>query len=1106
MIGQKIILYFLFILYTLEKKKIILSITIIILKRIGGKKKSREMEGEGKSNKGNKEFEAFQSLEIERLLWEVVNRGNECVDGDGCSIFLKEEGTTRYILRDSTVMSPYLGNYYFEVTPGEEIKEKMGATEYVVVAGKAKCVRDLREFKYWSNYGLTEDELKSMPIGHCELPHHLVGSFLGVPLLKEDEVVGVIRVVRHRENKKPFKDEDETHLIKLIDEYLPKIFGASNVSHLLEIGAMLDLKALCGQIVQVLTGMLRCRGCSIYLLTEEEDGIKRYRCMGTTGLHEILPEGSYREIKDPYNEAYYEYIEKETPKHLTTAVIKYGRNIITDDLAEFNPKDVFPEIERVRAKYWETCWKDGRLIPAGPSIFVPLFSPRRKKEEKSNVMGVIVINRPQGEEKFSHPESRLCLFLSERLSKIILYSRFMSLLNQPLFTIEDPVRLKESFDRLIDQICVVSGAPGATLFFKSENKLYSKSSSGRLRDKEIVYELPPSSSDYGSPPFTGYTVWVATFKKVLKFNSPDELDQWRSAFPPVHSGRGVCEVDTTPPPRFMALPIIGTNDELIGVLRTARTKADAPFTANDEMLFSSLANRLSPVIENLITLERLKEKRISELEEIFTKELKDKIEEVTEKNETTNFIAKRVRDFFTIDPMSEEDPGTRVLKSIRSSWEDLKIISEIEEAPLEVFKFFDEQMLTELPGYRGHFIHQYQVFLLGYYIIEMLKKLGNPFHNHYYQSLIPHISATEEEKEEVANIAWLVTSTFHDIAYPLEEIKRWLPKMISKFLGEAGEGIIPEVPIERIFFQDDQTYLNFVNELARFFNRKNFIPVIKESDFRDWLQMEVANNKDHGVLSSLILLTLRLLRKEEVILPAALAMALHKKLGLKVKAQGGKISYDKYPLFFLLLYCDIVQEWYRDPKYIRKPPTLKKIVVTKDVNEIGDVKSEIPQGVIENNETIYIHSEIVLAGREAGQKIKEVKDWFGFIHSSNPYFSIKINAEFFGSWEPDGHEAPFPGIGIPEEPEERSVDPTQLYDYHKAFEREKKIFREKERRLKKDYEGKYVAMLQGEVVDVDEDVRRLTERIQKSYGKNPVYIGPVGRVKTFKIPSPRLKG
>jgi hypothetical protein len=106
-------------------KKIYFISRIYTLK-IGGKKESREMKGGDKSNKSNNEFAPIQWLQIESLLWEVVKQSNERVGGDGCSIFLKEEGTTRYILRDSTKMSPYLGNYYFEVTPGEEIKEKMG--------------------------------------------------------------------------------------------------------------------------------------------------------------------------------------------------------------------------------------------------------------------------------------------------------------------------------------------------------------------------------------------------------------------------------------------------------------------------------------------------------------------------------------------------------------------------------------------------------------------------------------------------------------------------------------------------------------------------------------------------------------------------------------------------------------------------------------------------------------------------------------------------------------------------------------------------------------------------------------------------------------------
>lgn len=476
----------------------------------------------------------------------------------------------------------------------------------------------------------------------------------------------------------------------------------------------------------------------------------------------------------------------------------------------------------------------------------------------------------------------------------------------------------------------------------------------------------------------------------MKFNSRDELQRFSPL--PRHSGLGKCEVTPTDPDRFLGVPI-RANNEVLGVLRTAKTNGDAPFTSNDEMLFSSLATRLSPIIENLVDLERREKLKESQIEKSLAKELKDKIEKIyTEKDiGTIDFVTKRIKSFFAVSPADDEDLDTRILKSISSLWDDSGII--IGKTPLKSFKFFDKEILSELPGYRDHFTHQYQVFLIGYCIIEMLNKLGKPFYESYRQSLSPFISIAEEEKETIANIAWLITSTFHDIAYPLEETKRWLPNMISDFLGEEGKEVTPEVPIEKIFFQS-QTYLNFLDELAGFFSKMGFTSRIKEADFRAWLQSEVALNKDHGVLSSLILLRPHFLGKEEIILPAALAIALHKRLGLKVKAQGVEICYDKYPLFFLLLYCDLIQEWNRDPQTDRRiTPVLKKIVVTKDIDEIPKAKHHVPREVIENKETIYVYSEIVV-DTYAQEKINECKDWFNLICSINPYFIIKINAEF----------------------------------------------------------------------------------------------------------------
>ncbi len=930
------------------------------------------------------------SLHIETLLWEVVARANKHVNADGCSIFLREEGTNRYILRDSTVLNSFLGNYYFTVAPEEQPFEKMGATKYAVTTRETLCLSDLRDCKYWSNYGLTQEELEAKPIGECELPHHQIASFLAVPLIDKGEVTGIIRQVRRRD-KEPFTQHDKAKLETFVEEYLPRIAGAIDISRLLGIGSMLDLKDLCTEIVQVVKALLKGKGCSIFLLTEEKDGVKIYRCVGTTGLHAFKCDGTPYEIRHAYNEAFYEYEAGQNPRDLTTAVIKHGRNILVEDLTKFKSHEIFADIEREKGKFMETYFdENNRLIPAGPSMFIPLFSPRWTPGER-DVIAVLRTCRPQGKEPFTPSDFRLCLFIAERLAKIISHSEFMSRLNQPLTT-SDPVKFQISLNSLIDKICEVSGAPGATLFIKSPDhrQLRSISSSGQLKGEEIVYDLPPTPDQYAASRYTGYTVWVATFADVLRFNSLRERQKFSPQ--PEHSGISKCEVTPTMPDRFLGVPIKGENDDVLGVLRTAKTNTDAPFTPNDELLFCSLARRLSSILENLIDVRRREREKDEQIKKTFPKVLKSRIEELCAKEgDEGDFITNGIRTFFDGGPQREKDIGGQVLQAVSSAWNEAGIV--IGKTPLESFRFFDEQILSELPGYRSHFIHQYQVFLLGYYIIKMLSAKSMSFCESYRQSLSSLTLVPEEEKEAIANIAWLVAATFHDVAYPLEETRRWLPEMIVNFLGDEAREIVPEVPIEGIFFKSP-TYLSFVDELARFFTNMEFTRKVEEADFRAWLQGEVTLNKDHGVLSALILMRPRFRRKEQIILPAALAIALHKRLGLRVKAAGVNISYDRYPLFFLLTYCDLVQEWNRDLENGKRiQPVLKKIAVTEELDEIAGAGRHIPDEVMANKKTIYVYSEIEVAAG-AQPKIDECKCWLRLICSSNPYFIIKINDQF----------------------------------------------------------------------------------------------------------------
>ena len=181
-----------------------------------------------------------------------------------------------------------------------------------------------------------------------------------------------------------------------------------------------------------------------------------------------------------------------------------------------------------------------------------------------------------------------------------------------------------------------------------------------------------------------------------------------------------------------------------------------------------------------------------------------------------------------------------------------------------------------------------------------------------------------------------------------------------------------------------------MDELIDFTKRTQLIPPVEETVFREWIQCEVGS-KDHGVLAALILISSHPPGMEKIFYPSALAIALHKNLGPKV-ATAGEFNYSTFPLFFLLIYCDIVQEWGRKDETVR----LENVCVTHNISDLSDVRHHIPDEIVQNNKTVYILSRIVMA--DPTEKIRECDDWFRVLRSKNPYFCILVNDEFFGSW------------------------------------------------------------------------------------------------------------
>lgn len=226
--------------------------------------------------------------------------------------------------------------------------------------------------------------------------------------------------------------------------------------------------------------------------------------------------------------------------------------------------------------------------------------------------------------------------------------------------------------------------------------------------------------------------------------------------------------------------------------------------------------------------------------------------------------------------------------------------------------------------YRDHYLHQFQVFLLGLYIIDNL--------NSRFDSDI--------EKQ------WLITASFHDMAYPIQLYDAWAKKFFSKSLGISEMGALNI----RTFFVD-KSLLVRLGFLINTLYKKHFSE--NSDDLKgNWLDEEkelvlffykkITDIKHHCILSSLYLLKEAQSCPQEslnsLFVPSALAIAIHhhdvmfnkddkafQKLreGRKLKS----LKFNRDQLSFLLMFCDCAQEWGRPTS---KKPSSRNVEEERD--------------------------------------------------------------------------------------------------------------------------------------------------------------------------------
>lgn len=228
----------------------------------------------------------------------------------------------------------------------------------------------------------------------------------------------------------------------------------------------------------------------------------------------------------------------------------------------------------------------------------------------------------------------------------------------------------------------------------------------------------------------------------------------------------------------------------------------------------------------------------------------------------------------------------------------------------------EEALLYHDQKYRDHFFHTFHTFLLGFEILKKLKECGKQSGESMPSTPIPFdINAALLKK-------WLLTSLWHDIAYAAEKGPLWLNGYIKKILGidinysSNWGGLLIE-----------EENISIINGML-----KNIDSVVtgKRETFQAWFYQQISTFGDHAILSALLLNKVFKKERMEVgqnritqaeIDECAVSIALHNlqktylynnetKSNLPAK-KIGVLDINKFPLAYLLSYCDTAQEWGR---------------------------------------------------------------------------------------------------------------------------------------------------------------------------------------------------
>lgn len=272
---------------------------------------------------------------------------------------------------------------------------------------------------------------------------------------------------------------------------------------------------------------------------------------------------------------------------------------------------------------------------------------------------------------------------------------------------------------------------------------------------------------------------------------------------------------------------------------------------------------------------------------------------------------------------------------------------------VKIMREYEERTGPLIEKQRDHFIHSVNVFILGLAIYSQNKHYRDAFRHYVKKSPYKKYYRIKGEfSHEEFLYRWGIAALFHDIGYPVEIIG----KQMKKFINDGIKSISNSYDVETAIDFKDFNEFNLIRRLNPTFGdtywkeypEAKFVDLFKPTDIMafklslDFPELNVTqvqkhlNNFvnimgdggfiDHGFFSSILVLNSygyliqKYSKSQEFffypIVDSASAILLHNYYGNVLRKDPfklGNLHPLRNPLAFLLILCDELQEWNRQP-------------------------------------------------------------------------------------------------------------------------------------------------------------------------------------------------